>query len=99
MGFASATRLQGRPIAGAVATVGVSDRVAFLRKTYAHLGIALIAFAAVTAFMMKDMTATCLKFAVWGGQGFNWLLVLAMFIGVNIGAQKLAQSETSRGLQ
>ena len=99
MGFASATRLQGRPIAGAVATVGVSDRVAFLRKTYAHLGIALIAFGAVTAFMMKDMTATSLKFAIWGSQGFNWLLVLAMFIGVNIGAQKLAQAETSRGLQ
>ena len=35
-----------RPIQGAVATLGVSDRVAFLRKTYAHLGVALIAFAA-----------------------------------------------------
>jgi hypothetical protein len=34
MAFAQAARL--RPIEGAVATVGVSDRVAFLRKTYAH---------------------------------------------------------------
>jgi hypothetical protein len=31
-----------RPIEGAVATLGVSDRVTFLRKTYAHLGAALI---------------------------------------------------------
>ena len=30
-----------RPIAGAVATLGVSDRVAFLRKTYSLLGVAL----------------------------------------------------------
>jgi FtsH-binding integral membrane protein len=88
-----------RPIAGAVATVGVSDRVAFLRKTYAHLGGALSAFALVTAFMMGDMTSTSLRFAIWGGQGFNWLLVLLLFIGVNMGAQRLAMSETSRGLQ
>ena len=26
-----------RPIPGAVATLGVSDRVTFLRKTYGHL--------------------------------------------------------------
>ena len=99
MGFASATRMTGRPIAGAVATLGVSDRVTFLRKTYAHLGLALIAFAGVTAFMMGHMTETSLRFAIWGGQGYNWLLVIALFIGVNIGAQRLAQAETSRGLQ
>lgn len=99
MGLASATRMNGRPIAGAVATLGVSDRVTFLRKTYAHLGLALVAFGAVTAFMMKDMTATSLKFAIWGSQGMNWLLVIAAFIGVNIGAQRLARSETSRAFQ
>ena len=35
-----------RPIPGAVATLGVSDRVDFLRKTYGLLGVALIGFAA-----------------------------------------------------
>jgi FtsH-binding integral membrane protein len=98
MGFAQAARSY-RPIEGAVATVGVSDRVTFLRKTYAHLGGALIAFAAVTAFMMAYMSELSLRFAFWGAHGFNWLLVLGLFIVVNMGAQRLAMSETSRGLQ
>ena len=98
MGFAQAARSY-RPIEGAVATVGVSDRVAFLRKTYTHLGIALIAFAGLTAFMMGYTSEFSLRWALWGSQGMNWLRVLGMFIGVNIGAQRLARAETSRGLQ
>src|SRR6476659_6736216 len=42
-----------RPIEGAVATMGVSDRVTFLRKTYAHVGFALLAWAAITTGMMR----------------------------------------------
>lgn len=89
-----------RPIEGAVATLGVSDRVSFLRKTYAHLGVALIAFAAITAFMMRYMTETSLRFSkfAFGGQ-LNWLLILGLFMVVGIVAQKLAQSESSRALQ
>lgn len=98
MAFAQAARSY-RPIEGAVATVGVSDRVTFLRKTYAHLGVALIAFAGLTAFMMSYMSELSLRWAFWGTQGMNWLLVLGMFIGVNIGAQRLARAETSRSLQ
>lgn len=90
-----------RPIDGAVATLGVSDRVAFLRNTYAHLGVALIAFAAFTAGMMKFMTETSLKFSGWAltGGRWNWALVLIVFMAVGWIAQKLAMSETSRGLQ
>jgi FtsH-binding integral membrane protein len=89
-----------RPIEGAVATLGVSDRVAFLRKTYAHLGIALLAFAAVTAGMMRFMTETSLKFSQWAFTGrFNWFLVLGLFMVVGWVAERLARSETSRGLQ
>jgi hypothetical protein len=88
-----------RPIEGAVATQGVSDRVTFLRKTYAHLGGALIAFALVTAAIMNYATELSLKFAGFGGTGMNFLLIMLLFIGVNYGAQKLAMSETSRGLQ
>lgn len=89
-----------RPIEGAVATVGVSDRVNFLRKTYAHLGVALIAFAAITAGMMKFMTETSLRFSGWALQGqLNWLLILVLFMVVGVVAQRLAQSQTSRGLQ
>src|SRR5690606_7957533 len=72
----------------------------FLRKTYAHLGVALIAFAGVTAFMMNFMTETSIRFSGWALRGqLNWLLVLGLFMVVGIVAQKLAQSQTSRGLQ
>ena len=89
-----------RPIEGAVATLGVSDRVAFLRKTYAHLGVALIAFAAVTGGMMRYMTETSLKFSAWafGGRG-HWIAVILLFMVVGWVAEKLARSNTSKGLQ
>jgi uncharacterized protein len=96
MAFASTAR----PIEGAVATLGVSDRVTFLRKTYAHLGVALIAFALVTGGMMRFMTTTSLKFSQWAFTGrFNWFLVLILFMGVGWVAERLARSDTSRGLQ
>ena len=89
-----------RPIEGAVATMGVSDRVAFLRKTYAHLGVALIAFAALTGGMMQFATQTSLKFSSWALQGrLNWILILGLFMVVGYVAERLARSETSRGLQ
>jgi FtsH-binding integral membrane protein len=89
-----------RPIGGAVATLGVSDRVAFLRKTYGLLGVALIAFAVLTAGMMRFATEASFQFSSWafGGQ-LNWLLVLGLFMLVGYIAQRLAMSQTSRGLQ
>jgi len=89
-----------RPIPGAVATLGVSDRVAFLRKTYAHLGVTLVVWAALTAYLMR--TEFSLKFTTWAlgsGSRLNWLLVLGLFMVVGIVAEKLARSESSRGLQ
>lgn len=90
-----------RPIEGAVATLGVSDRVAFLRKTYAHLGVALLAFAALTGGMLRYGTETSLKFSLWAlrGGGFNWLIVIGLFMAVGWLAQKLASSNSSKGLQ
>ena len=98
MPFASAAAR--RPIEGAVATLGVSDRVDFLRKTYAHLGIALVAFAAITAGMMRFMTETSLRFSswAWSGRG-TWFLVIILFMLAGYVAERLARSETSRGIQ
>lgn len=97
MAFAQASH---RPIAGAVATVGVSDRVAFLRRTYGLLGAALIGFAAITGGMLKLAPETSLKFSMWALNGrWNWFIVLALFMGVGYLAQRLAASESSRALQ
>src|ERR1051325_8276396 len=99
MGLAQAARL--RPIEGAVATVGVSDRVTFLRKTYAHLGGALIVFAAITAILMRYATDFSIGHMRWAFEprSFHVLLVLLGFIGGNMLCQRLAMSQTSRAAQ
>lgn len=80
--------------------MGVSDRVAFLRKTYGLLGVALIAFAVITAGMMRFMTETSWGFSRWALTGrWNWLMVIGLFMLVGYIAERLARSETSRGLQ
>jgi FtsH-binding integral membrane protein len=89
-----------RPIEGAVATLGVSDRIAFLRKTYAHLGGALVAWAALTAFILKFAPKVSWAFSKWALQGrWTWLVVIGLFAGVGWIAEKLARSSASRGAQ
>ena len=80
--------------------MGVSDRVAFLRKTYGLLGVALIAFAVITGGMMRFMPDTSWAFSSWAFTGrWNWLLVMGLFMLVGYVAERLARSDTSRGLQ
>lgn len=89
-----------RPIEGAVATLGVSDRVTFLRKTYAHLGVALIAFAAITGGLLRFAPKVSWGFSKWALQGrWTWLAVLGLFMVVGYVAERLARSESSQGLQ
>jgi len=96
MAFAQSTR----PIPGAVATLGVSDRVTFLRKTYAHLTVALIGFALVTGGMLRFTPETSFSFSRWALTGrWNWFLVLGLFMLTGYVADRLARSDTSRGLQ
>jgi FtsH-binding integral membrane protein len=89
-----------RSIPGATATVGVSDRVAFLRKTYALLGASLVALTLITGGMMRLWPETSFAMSRWALSGpWNWLLVLGLFVVVGFVAQRLAWSQTSRKLQ
>jgi FtsH-binding integral membrane protein len=101
VGTTMAYAQSARPIEGAVATLGVSDRVTFLRKTYAHLAVALILFAGITAGLLKYMTATSYKFSTWAifGPRYNWGIVLGAFMVLGWIADRLAKSNTSRGVQ
>lgn len=96
MAFAQSSR----PIEGAVATVGVSDRVSFLRKTYGLLGAALVTFALIAGGMMRFMPEVSFKFSRWALTGrWNWFIVLGLFMLIGYLAERLARSETSRGIQ
>lgn len=99
MAFGAAVRHE-RPIEGAVATLGVSDRVAFLRKAYGLLGVSLLVWAGATAAMFRYATETSWKFSKWALNGqLNWLLVIGLLMVSGMVAQKLAQSNTSRTIQ
>lgn len=99
MAFAAARDRETR-IPGAVATLGVSQRVAFLRKTYAHLGIALLAWAGLTAGMMNFATEFSFNFSKWALTGrWNWMLILFAFMAVGWIAERMATSNTSRAVQ
>ena len=92
---------QQRTIRGAVATVGVSERVTFIRKTYAHLVGAILAFVAIE-YALLDPTgplfeAVTVPFVTTALQ--NWMIVIIMFMGAGWIADKWAHSNTSKAMQ
>ena len=87
-----------RPIAGAVATAGVDERVAFLRRTYAHLGAAVGLFVLLSWWLQK--TEFAFNMTIWVAKGrWNWFLVLGLFMAVGWIADKWARSNVSQGMQ
>lgn len=92
---------QNRTIPGAVATVGVNERVAFLRRTYAHLGGAILAFIAIEFALLSQASPLydSITMPLFGmmarGGGGGWLFILALFMGGSYIANKWAMSDTS----
>jgi FtsH-binding integral membrane protein len=74
-----------------------SERAAFVRRTYAHLAGAILAFVGLEALLLQviDVQNTILPWI----RGGSWLLVLLAFAGVSWVATRWAQSDTSVGLQ
>jgi FtsH-binding integral membrane protein len=80
------------------AQADVDERVDFIRKTYLHLGGAILAFVAITAALLNSPAAESLVGLMTTGQ-YSWLIVLGAFIGVSYLANYWAQSATSVGMQ
>jgi FtsH-binding integral membrane protein len=77
-----------------------SDRAMFIRRTYAHLAGAILAFVGIEALflnVMSDATQAQVLRLMVGGYG--WLVVLLAFMGASWLAQTWAQSETSTAMQ
>ncbi len=72
-------------------------RAAFLRKTYSHLFLAILGFLGLTALFLQIQPLT--QFMVGMISGYQWLIVLVVFMGVSMLAQRWAQSDTSIGVQ
>jgi len=93
---------QEAPIFGAVASVGPSERITFLRKTYVHLAAAIFAFVALEYAMLSptgplhnSVLIPWLRFVFSN----SWFIVLALFMGGSYLAQRWANSDTSKPVQ
>jgi FtsH-binding integral membrane protein len=96
--MAFAAMADRRPIRGAVATLGVSERVAFLRRTYAHLGGAVILWAVATALFMKSDLS--LRYMSWvADRPLNGILVFIGFIASGWAARSMAMHGSSKAIQ
>jgi len=76
---------------------GASERAAFIRRTYAHLAVAVLAFVAVEWMLLQLPIAGEMARLMTGG--YSWLMVLAVFMGVSWLAERWANSETSPQIQ
>src|SRR5688572_11362490 len=96
MGFA----VSNRSIEGAVATLGVSDRIAFLRRTYAHLGVALLLFAGITAALFKWAPGLTWKLStLFGTSMFGMLGLILLLVLLMGGSEWLASHSESKAIQ
>ncbi|MEM7560066.1 MAG: Bax inhibitor-1 family protein [Planctomycetota bacterium] len=77
-----------------------SERSAFIQRTYAHLGGAVIAFVVLEAILLSLFPAERLLPMIGGMLGgWGWLLFLGGFMVVSSIARYWASSSTSQGMQ
>ena len=74
-----------------------TERAAFIRRTYGHLAVALLAFTGLEYYLVHSPFA--MKLAATMTSGFSWLLVLGAFMMVGYVADRMARSQTSEGMQ
>lgn len=75
------------------------ERAAFIRRTYLHLGGAVLAFAAIEAVLLNTPAAESMVTMMLRGGQMGWLVVLGAFMLVSWIADRWAQSSTSLGTQ
>ena len=78
-----------------VAAQPVDARATFIRKTYAHLGGAILAFALLEAIFLRIPAMLNFASLMMG----NWFIVLAAYMGVSFLASKWAMSSTKLSTQ
>jgi hypothetical protein len=74
------------------------ERVAFIRRTYAHLAGAVLAFIGIEALLLQSVSEETLL-TLFAGSRLSWLVVLLAFWGASWLAQVWARSQTSMALQ
>ena len=81
-----------------VANAAESERAAFIKRTYLHLGGAIAVFAIIEALLIKSGVAASFM-AMLSGSKWSWLIVLAAFMGISMLANSWAHNGLSREKQ
>lgn len=81
-----------------VANASESERAGFIRRTYLHLGGAILAFTLVEALVIQSGLASAFTGLI-AGTSWSWLIVMALFMGVSYLADSWARSSMSREMQ
>ena len=88
----------GREIPAVASAAIPVERAAFIRRTYAHLGGAVLAFALLEIAIFQTTLPEAIV-SLLGTSQFSWLIVMGAFIGVSWLARSWAASDTSLKLQ
>lgn len=70
-----------------------SERAGFIRRTYTHLALAIVAFVIIEALLLQLPMAETMARTMTGG--YAWLVVLGAFMGVSWLAERWASSDAS----
>ena len=81
-----------------VAAAPVSERVAFIRRTYAHVAAAVVALVAFETVLIGTGIAKDIVSSMFASN-FAWLGLMVVFIGGTFAAQYVARSRSSVGMQ
>lgn len=73
-------------------------RAAFVRKTYIHLALAILAFIGLETLLLVSGIGETATRTMLGGR-WSWLIVLGAFMGVSMLANWWANSQTSKAMQ
>ena len=72
-----------------------AERAGFIRRTYAHLAGAIIAFTAIETLLLTQLSDVAKMSILRSMLGGSWILVMFAFIGVGWLAQYWARNQTS----
>ena len=77
----------------------VDERAGFIRKTYTHLGLAVLAFAGLCAVIIKTPALHEPLLAAMFASQYSWAIVLVAFMAVGWVADKWARSDQGPAMQ
>ena len=81
------------------ATAPVNERVAFIRRTYAHLAAAVIAFVGLSGALLASGLAEEIIRNVFLANRLSWLFMMIVFMVGTTAAQYMARARASVGTQ